>query len=78
MTRYQKLLERLRANPRNVRFDELDNILHRIGFSSRQRGSHVTYTLGVHRLTVPINRPFLKPVYVRLVLELLDSIEDDA
>lgn len=77
MSKHQKQLDRFRANPRNVRFDDLDTLLRRFGFVARQRGSHVTYSRESHRLTVPINRPFLKPVYVRLVIELLESIEEN-
>jgi hypothetical protein len=77
MTKREKLLERLRRNPQNVRFDEVDTILLGLGFAKRQRGtSHAVYTLGVHRITVPYRKPFIKAVYVKQLLALLDEIEE--
>jgi hypothetical protein len=76
MTKREKLLERLRRNPNNVRFEEVDTILLGLGFTKRQRGSHAVYTFGVHRITVPFRKPFIKAVYVKQLLALLDEIEE--
>lgn len=76
MTKREKQLSRLRNNPKNVRFDEIDSILLGLGFEKRQRGtSHVVYTLASQRITVPFRKPFIKPVYVKLVLAILDEME---
>ncbi|RIK37463.1 MAG: toxin HicA [Chloroflexi bacterium] len=77
MAKRDKLLERLRRNPHNVRFEEVDTILLGLGFSKRQTGtSHAVYTLGARRITVPFRKPFIKAVYVKQLLALLDEIEE--
>lgn len=80
MTKRQKRLERIRDNPKNVRFEDLDQLLFDYGFTRRQpRGgsSHYIYARDKLRLTIPMNRPYLKEVYVRNVLKLLDEIENE-
>jgi len=48
MTRMQKLTEKIKSNPRQVRFAELQLLLFAEGFIVfNQRGSHITY----HRLS---------------------------
>jgi hypothetical protein len=72
MSQTQKLLERFRQNPRNVRFEEMDKLLLSLGFEKRQKGSHATYILkGQGRITIPFRKPFILPVYVKEVLKLL-------
>ena len=77
MSRKEKAIEKLRQNPKNVRFEEIETILYRLGFEKRQSGtSHATFTLGEHRITIPKRKPFIKPFYVKLFLALLDEIEE--
>lgn len=76
MSKRNKQIERWRQNPKNVRFEKLDFLLRALGFESRQKGSHLTYTNGTHRITVPIDKPFIKPVYIKLVLQIIDELED--
>lgn len=77
MTKRKKLIERLRNNPKNVTFDELKDLLVYLGFEYRKTGSshypfkHPKYP-GL-RIVVPYKSPFLKPIYVQLVLEELDK-----
>lgn len=78
MSRFEKLLARIRNNPKTVSFDELDTILTRYGFTCRQPGggsSHYVYTRGDYRITVPYKRPHVKQFYVKQVLAILDEIE---
>lgn len=80
MSKKDKALERLRQNPRNVRFEELAAILLSLGFVMKEggKGSHVVFKLpGQPPLTVPRNKPFIKPIYVKLALELIDSLAED-
>jgi predicted RNA binding protein YcfA (HicA-like mRNA interferase family) len=75
MSQTEKLLERFRQNPRNVRFEEMDKLLLALGFEKRQKGSHATYILkGQGRITIPFRKPFILPVYVKEVLNLLDEM----
>jgi hypothetical protein len=74
MSKKQKLLQRLRQNPKNVRFEDIDSLLLSLGFEKRQKGSHVTYIYQQQiRMTIPMRKPFILPVYVKDVLKLLDE-----
>lgn len=76
MSKKEKLIQRVRQNPKNVRFDDIDQLLLSLGFEKRQKGSHATYILkGQGRITVPFRKPFILPVYVKEILELLDEID---
>jgi len=80
VTKREKRLERIRSNPKNVRFEDLDQLLIDFGFTLRQpRGgsSHYIYVREGFRLTIPINRPHLREVYVKQVLKLLEGIDDE-
>jgi len=80
VTKRQKRLDRIRRNPKTVRFEDLDGLLIDFGFKRRQpRGgtSHYIYVRGQLRLTIPMNRPHLREVYVKSVLKLLDEIENE-
>ena len=75
MTKREKALIKIRQNPKNVRFEDIDNLLSRYGFSKRQKGSHAVYT---HEdvpeiITVPFRVPFILPVYAKNVLKILDK-----
>lgn len=77
MSKKDKVLARIRQNPKHVRFEELESILLRIGFKKRHDGtSHTTFTFGKHILTVPKRKPFVKRVYVELFLQALDEIKE--
>lgn len=75
MSQLEKLLERIKNNPKTVTFAELDKILLRIGYERRQPGrgsSHYTYRkAGKMPLTIPKKSPYVKEEYVRLVIEAL-------
>jgi predicted RNA binding protein YcfA (HicA-like mRNA interferase family) len=76
MVRKEKLLEKIRQNPKNVRFQDIDKLLLSLGFEKRQRGSHATYVLkGQGRITIPFRKPFILPVYVKEMLKLLDELD---
>ena len=77
MSKKEKALAKLRQAPRHVRFEEIEKILVRLGFTKRQDGtSHATFTFGRHILTVPKRKPFVKPKYVELMLEMLDKMKE--
>ena len=76
MSKHEKLLEKIRQNPRNVRFEQIDALLLSFGFEKRQKGSHATYILaGIRPITVPFRKPFILPIYVKQILERLAEIE---
>ena len=81
MTKAEKLLQKIRRNPRAVSFHDLDKILLAHGFERRQpRGgsSHYVYSQGQHRITVPYKRPFVKQYYAKDVLKILDELDADS
>ena len=82
MARREKDIDKIRQNPKNVRFEMLDKILRLYGFVCRQPkggSSHYIYTLKVkaksYRITVPYKKPFLREVYIKEVLKIIDEIE---
>lgn len=76
MSKREKAIAKLRQNPKNVRFEEIESILIGIGFTKRQEGtSHAVFTCGKHRLTVPHRKPFVLPVYIKQVLAEIDKID---
>ena len=81
MSKIQKLIDGMRNNPRAVRFEDLDKVMTRHGFASRQFGtSHVTYTKSAKRATVAKphgNSNLVKVVYVLQCLEAIQGEELD-
>lgn len=76
MGQLEKLLERIRNNPKTVRFEELDKILMRFGFSRQQASggsSHYNYRKGKSLITIPKKKPYINRVYVEQALEALVS-----
>jgi hypothetical protein len=85
MSKLQKLLDRIRNNPFDVRFEDLDYLLNRHGFKCRQPrsgSSHYTYTRSncPYILTVPKHRP-VNETYVKRALRAMDEfgslVEED-
>ncbi|MBX7235538.1 MAG: hypothetical protein K1X65_14220 [Caldilineales bacterium] len=81
MAKFDKLLLKIRNNPQSVTFEDLDKLLDAHGFVRRQPHSgslHYIYSFGRHRITVPFKRPFVKAVYVKQVLAILDELDVSA
>lgn len=77
MSKFEKELARLRQNPKNVRYEVLEKILLKLGFSKRQSGtSHVVFRKAEIMLTVPVKKPFLKLIYVKKALEVIEKMID--
>jgi len=77
MTQKEKLLQRMRNNPRDWTIDDLKALAQRFGIDWRQPGtSHVTFSHpDLPPLTVPAHKP-IKPVYVVRFLALLEHVGD--
>jgi predicted RNA binding protein YcfA (HicA-like mRNA interferase family) len=76
MSKVEKLLARMRANPRDWNIDDLKTLAKRFYVDWRQPGtSHVTFSAKGHiPVTVPAHKP-VKPIYIKKFLELLNAIE---
>lgn len=80
MSKAEKLLAKIRNNPKTVTFEDLDKVLVQLGFVCRQPksgSSHYVYTYVSFRLTVPYKRPHVKEFYVKQALEFIDQIFHD-
>ncbi len=82
MSKLEKLLERIKNNPKTVRFEELDKLLIRAGFIKRQSkkgSSHYYYTKEDKTISVPFRKPFILQTYVLDAIELIGDyfVEDD-
>jgi hypothetical protein len=71
MTTYRKLLERVLSgrSDANIRFDELRNLLARLGFEERSRGSHHVFVRAGVEDMINLQREghMAKPYQVRQV-----------
>lgn len=79
MGTFEKLLERMRRNPRaDWTIDNLLTVARRVGIEVRNSdGSHHVFSFpGVEEdVTVPYKRP-IKPVYIKKFLALVDAARE--
>ncbi len=75
MARAEKLLDKMRRNPRDWRIERLQTIAEAYGVAwVHSGGSHCTFrTTKGEKLTVPAKRP-IKPVYIRHFVDLIDTL----
>jgi hypothetical protein len=78
MNKRNKLLQRLRNNPKNVSFDQLRSLLEAYGIIlDRVRGSHHIFVVQIGdtevNLPIPFHRP-LKSTYIKKALALIDQV----
>jgi hypothetical protein len=73
--RAQRHYEKVIANRKNCRFEDIQALLLAVGFNQRQPrkgSSHYIYTRGKLHISIPRHKP-VKTVYVDRVLALLES-----
>ncbi len=78
MSKWEKRLQKLRQNPKDVSFEDLRAVLEDYGFKlTRSSGSHHSFTVTIDGqprvLVVPFRRP-VKSIYVREALNLIDRV----
>ena len=76
MSKREKLIQKLKSNPDNVRFETIQELLLYFGFKQRQPSSgssHYTFVYNSTIITIPKHKP-LKRIYVKRVLEILEEI----
>lgn len=79
MSNFQKLLEKMRNNPRDWSIADLEGIAKRHGINVRKSGgSHVVFDhpKWIELLCVPAHRP-IKPIYIKKFLSLISILGDD-
>ncbi|MCH4890673.1 addiction module toxin, HicA family [Acidaminobacter sp. JC074] len=77
MSKREKLLNKIKNNPTNVKFETLQTLLLHYGFIERQPkkgSSHYTYVYGNLIITIPKHKPVNK-IYVKQFLKLIDDLE---
>lgn len=78
MTKADKILEKMRNNPRDWQIADIEAIANRLGITMRQgKGSHVslTHPAWVNILTIPAHRP-VKPIYIKKLILLIDALKE--
>jgi predicted RNA binding protein YcfA (HicA-like mRNA interferase family) len=83
MARKEKILERIRNNPYQVRFEEIDKIMRQYEFEERHHASHYVYSHPQIAGVVTIVRPhgkggtqFVAPFYIKKALEAISKVEE--
>ena len=80
MSKYDKLLQRIKLLNKNLRFDEIKKVLEAYGYKMYEPGSgssHRTFRKdGCTPITIPVHEP-IKLVYVIMVKEVVEASEDE-
>jgi hypothetical protein len=80
LAKASKLLERMRANPRDWGMNDIATVCegHGIDCTPPRKGSHfkVKHATMTEILTIPAHRP-IKPVYVRELVKFIDSVQGE-
>jgi hypothetical protein len=78
VSKRDKLLARIRNNPKQVSIEDLERILLEYGFVKRTaRSHHNFYSRGAYIISVPVHRPHVKEVYVRHALAILEQLDEE-
>lgn len=77
MSKKEKLISKIKNNPKNVSFETLEKILTQDGWKCQSiRGSHHTFFKeGYKNIVLPLKKP-MNEIYVKEVLKALDSITE--
>ncbi len=77
MARGAKILEKMRANPRDWRIEDVASLCeaHGVACTPPRKGSHykVKHASQAEILTIPAHRP-IKAVYIRDLVEFVDRV----
>lgn len=77
MSKKQKIIEKLKNNPDNVRFEELCKATEMYEFVCRKtKGSHVIYTKGDIFLNYQNDNGMAKAYQIRQFLDVIDMQEE--
>lgn len=74
MTKRSKLLARLKNNPTEADFRQIENLLLEEGFQlDRVAGSHHIFKRGGVTFVIPVHNRKVKAIYVKRVLEIVEG-----
>lgn len=76
MSKREKLIERMKNNPKDVPFEDIDSLLIYYGFT-RQGTKHYFYTHPAvsEVVTIPRHKP-IKAVYIERALRVIDEVKE--
>lgn len=75
MTQRDKLLKRMRENPKGIRPDEVDSLLIYYGFEKRRSGkNHCVYCFGETTLIVNFHCNYVHPQAIKEILATLSEL----
>lgn len=77
MSKIEKVLTKMRNNPRDWKIEDVKAIADRFGIEYRQPGtSRVTFRINTgEKVTIPAHKP-IKAIYIKLFIALLDGLGD--
>jgi len=78
MSNIEKILEKMRRNPRDWRIKQIATVAERYRVMARKTGgSHVIFSHPnwIELLTIPAHRP-IKPIYIKKFIKLIELLED--
>lgn len=82
MSRREKLYQKIKNNPKNVRFEEIEQLLLNIGFEERQARKGSSHYIFYHerlKNNIVIPKPHqgkhVKPIYIRKALTGIEILE---
>ena len=74
MSRKNKLFDRLKNNPKDVRFGDIRNLMVDIGFElKRTSGSHYIFSKGDITFVIPAHNNKVKAVYVKRLIDIIEK-----
>lgn len=79
MSKRDKQLDAIRNNPKNVKFETIQNILLNHGFIETAPGggsSHYTFHKGIYRITIVKDKP-VNSVYIKQAVKIIDILEEE-
>jgi hypothetical protein len=79
LSKRDKQLDAIRNNPKNVKFETIQNILLNHGFIETAPGggsSHYTFHKGIYRITIVKDKP-VNSVYIKQAVKIIDILEEE-
>ncbi|MGI8668271.1 MAG: type II toxin-antitoxin system HicA family toxin [Aridibacter sp.] len=77
MSKREKLFLRLKNNPKNATFAQIEKLLIQENFRlDRIAGSHHIFKRGLITFVIPVHKNKVKSVYVKRVIELIEKEND--
>jgi len=74
MSKRRKLFEKLKNNPKDVTFAQIEKLLVGAGFVlDRISGSHHIFKKGTTKFVLPVHKNRVKSVYVKRVIEIIEE-----